>query len=849
MFRTQRIVCLAHREFSQINFEKKCMFLFGLLLVASAEIILYPSLEETTGSFNKTSVCFPSAVFGCTRVAPWVYGIHDIYEGQVVRNSVGEQIASSLAELRQTRNTSSVYDGRVWFGTKFSCRGWTDSGVCGGGHTISPVGDEIAEECGSRYRVLCACMIPHFNASVSPVPTRLPTKLPSKSPSVLPSESPTRLPSFSPSANPSFSPSVSTPTASPTELVLSETVSSIYGSCTRYHTEDVYCVFVLTSDTGFQNAFYGGKGWHTWLPPVTKIWGGSFYPVVELRNERLMYFGADGLHLGSGAPYNTTYLPALPNIPIQSIQSSTVAIVVLLADGSVRSVGRNQAGLWYNGPIELTDFYTQWFDVQVPPMIEIHVGYVTACGISQLQEVWCWGANTFGGRGSGSINEALDGTPPTQPIGLTSDVLKMCNSGYHTCVLLSEGKIMCWGSNQFGECGGSGGVIYAPTEASVLAGLIPGLVGLHCGMGYTCVERAGRQYDCIGTFNEFDVNATSLTPKHTTELDGWTNILTSTYGVICGKNNDSASVCHGGGRTVPILEPAILPPVKKTCVMNAGMVCSVFKDTGSLSCVGGFNQNQENTNAFGELGFEWEYKNITDLHCGRDTLLMQYNDTYYRRIWPEASAREDVIFAVPSAIRNIAFNGDTPYVLGEDGVLYMEVSVPGFTPLDLGLGALTWMGSSEDGVCFVNATHQEHITKIYADGTRFEAEMGVDVKKVFCGLNKKIAWLRNDGSVGSVYSFLTRNIGEASDVALGGSVWCTLSMTGGVVRCGTSSGDLDVDETMPQMERLIPGREYVCGESVYGAAWCFAGQPGSNAPISRFGIEPRRMNHTRYDMF
>ena len=63
----------------------------------------------------------------------------------------------------------------------------------------------------------------------------------------------------------------------------------------------------------------------------------------------------------------------------------------------------------------------------------------------------CWGANDFGQLGNGSL------TTPQPPVpvlvsGLTNAVA-VAAGGVHTCALLADGTVRCWGDNLHGQLG------------------------------------------------------------------------------------------------------------------------------------------------------------------------------------------------------------------------------------------------------------------------------------------------------------------------------------------------------------------------------------------------------------
>jgi hypothetical protein len=192
----------------------------AIFIVSYAKILLYPSSTTVNGNFNVSSVCntIPNGVT-CTDKAPWMYtySINVQWLTHVIVNSGDTQIATTLLNLYQTSNFSSVYNNTVWYGEKYTCDNWSSTSFCGGGQTTHPVTGKDVMECVDSYKVMCLCLgvvsqttsTPSKQPTKSPLvsnPSKSPTKKPSKSPTIAPNTNPTLEPTNEPSFTPSFSP-------------------------------------------------------------------------------------------------------------------------------------------------------------------------------------------------------------------------------------------------------------------------------------------------------------------------------------------------------------------------------------------------------------------------------------------------------------------------------------------------------------------------------------------------------------------------------------------------------------------------------------------------------------------
>ena len=73
------------------------------------------------------------------------------------------------------------------------------------------------------------------------------------------------------------------------------------------------------------------------------------------------------------------------------------------------------------------------------------------CGVTADGTAWCWGNNTFGQLGDGKKSNASQREPSTVTGGQKFTVLALGRT--HTCGLIADGSAYCWGSNTQGQLG------------------------------------------------------------------------------------------------------------------------------------------------------------------------------------------------------------------------------------------------------------------------------------------------------------------------------------------------------------------------------------------------------------
>ena len=191
-----------------------------------------------------------------------------------------------------------------------------------------------------------------------------------------------------------------------------------------------------------------------------------------------------------------------------SIEEAAQQTCVLLSDGSVKCWGYGADGA--NG-------YGAYGDIRVPRMTSVAIGgNVSALGeigggsglahcaifstMSQTDVVKCWGNNADGQLGDGTMTNAP--TPPATTLtALGENVQSVCTGPYHSCALLADNTIECWGDNVDGELGtGSFMSVAAPTGTPISITGTP--VAIACGYRSTCALLSDGTAKCWG-YNAF----------------------------------------------------------------------------------------------------------------------------------------------------------------------------------------------------------------------------------------------------------------------------------------------------------------------------------------------------------
>jgi alpha-tubulin suppressor-like RCC1 family protein len=137
-------------------------------------------------------------------------------------------------------------------------------------------------------------------------------------------------------------------------------------------------------------------------------------------------------------------------------------------------------------------------------VVDVATGSYHTCAVLADGSLWCWGA-WIGHRAGGLGDERV----PVKVAGV-SGLTGICSGVGHSCVTTSDGRVLCWGRNGFGEAGQSPrhALIFPPAE-------VPDLTGaedLTCGLHHTCVQIGG-QIRCWGR-NDYGQLGTDYSVRH-----------------------------------------------------------------------------------------------------------------------------------------------------------------------------------------------------------------------------------------------------------------------------------------------------------------------------------------------
>jgi alpha-tubulin suppressor-like RCC1 family protein len=249
--------------------------------------------------------------------------------------------------------------------------------------------------------------------------------------------------------------------------------------------------------------------------------------------------------LASATPTVPVSNPTPPLSPFPQAVALGSENSCMIADGtSVQCWGLNkngEAGPWLPTGVN-TDQHLKPVCSNLPSEATgkaIAAGTGHSCAILSDSSVWCWGFNDFGQLGPAAVDSAtglpLQKSSAVQVQGLPNGdpPVQIVAGGSDTCVTLASGTLWCWGSNQTGILGTGTADNLAHPIPSMVQNVQPVVQASIGPLGsYMCAVLSPGFVSCWGTFNTSGV----LGPQQV-QLDGQLQPVSNAVFVSAGDNH------------------------------------------------------------------------------------------------------------------------------------------------------------------------------------------------------------------------------------------------------------------------------------------------------------------------
>ena len=326
------------------------------------------------------------------------------------------------------------------------------------------------------------------------------------------------------------------------------------------------------------------------------------------RNWTAIASGLIALAMTSGYPAaqapSITVAPSNPTILVGQTQQFTATGIsapamlagggyhtcMLMTDRSVRCFGENNWGQLGNG-----GFANASTPVTVNGMttaVSVGAGIEHSCALLADGTVRCWGTNFVGQLGDGTIG---GGSALPKPVQGLSGVIGLGSGGFHNCVILSDHTVQCWGRNQDGQLGNGNSTTDSGTPQPVTG--LTGVVALAAGGYHTCALLTDATVRCWGRNDRGQVgDGTTISRSTPVVVSGMTNAVQLSGGLyhMCALLADATVQCWGqndsgqiGNTQVFSSVPVTVGGIANAVAVSAGVFhsCALLSD-GTVHCWG-----------------------------------------------------------------------------------------------------------------------------------------------------------------------------------------------------------------------------------------------------------------------
>jgi len=388
-----------------------------------------------------------------------------------------------------------------------------------------------------------------------------------------------------------------TPTAVSTAELISEVSVGTSHSCGRTSQSKVVC-WGLNSNgrLGNNSTFSSSVPVAVQLPEgatAREIAAGDSHTCALLDNDDVMCWGSNSKgRLGDGSttqrlvPTKVVQLHVAPGESINTMSDITHNGATISTEFSTTDISSHRT-LEY-GTDEFLSGETNTIDLgHFGSVRQIASGSHHSCMVIAGGYVKCWGDNIDGALGTG------DETSHTQPIDV-KDLLGQARvvavGRSHSCAVMSLGTVKCWGDNSSGQLGDG----TVQSKRTPITASISGVVDVVLGDGFTCALSIDGTVSCWGINSDGQlgrVGSSSLTPT-TVEVDSDHSVMTlsASSSRVCAVLSNATVKCWGEGIT-GITSPGIFTSTVASVATADRHACATLHN-GHIQCWGDDSQGQ-----------------------------------------------------------------------------------------------------------------------------------------------------------------------------------------------------------------------------------------------------------------
>lgn len=317
---------------------------------------------------------------------------------------------------------------------------------------------------------------------------------------------------------------------------------------------------------------------------VKELAAGAGHTCAVLDDHSLACWGGGGYgQIGNGRSSNSI----VPEILDLGSRFKSVAVgaghtCAISEDGALFCWGDNTMGSTGAGR-GVSGFQIRKVDLGGKTVKSVALGQYHSCAILEDDSLMCWGYNRMGQVGNGTFLDAF--VPQLINLGQGRSAKFVIPSSMFTCAILDDGSAKCWGNNKVGQLG-NGLSSNSPTPQTVLLGDGRTAKSLFAGGSRVCAVLDDSSVKCWGQQASLGSNGYFTNTSRPQAV----NIGRAAQSVSIGEfencallDNGSVS-CWGGASRAHSIDFGLSEPAISVLNLRNNS-CAIF-ESGSLKCWG-----------------------------------------------------------------------------------------------------------------------------------------------------------------------------------------------------------------------------------------------------------------------
>jgi alpha-tubulin suppressor-like RCC1 family protein len=194
-----------------------------------------------------------------------------------------------------------------------------------------------------------------------------------------------------------------------------------------------------------------------------------------------------------------------------------------------------------------------------------------SCALMPDQSVWCWGENGFGQLGNGT---ATASPVPVQVTGLPAATNVSAGQApnifdaQHTCAVDTASQVWCWGANDYGQLG-NGTTADSKVPVQVTGGILASQVS--AGDQFSCAVTLTHTAKCWGDNNYGELgDGTTKDSPAPVKVKNLTNVVQVATGYFhaCARESNGTVWCWGDNAHGQLGDPGLCPNPTGPCTAS-----------------------------------------------------------------------------------------------------------------------------------------------------------------------------------------------------------------------------------------------------------------------------------------